>query len=166
MSRADSILTSVVDHYSSVDPASLKTSLPYAHAQMNLASVLRDRHGSEDEKMKAIQLFQAALKIVQRKYGQEHPLVGTIYNNMGLTHKMWGDYTKALPLYQQSLDIRSRNLPPQHPDLIITLNNLAECLRSMGKEDAAQAVQQKMMQIMEVDVSEETEATKAEGTKS
>lgn len=131
---------------------------------MNLAAVVRDRTdgNTEENRQEAIALFRSALKIAQRKYGDEHPLVATIMNNLGLTYKCANDLPNALSLYQSALGIRSRNLPPRHPDLIITLNNLAECLRAMGQEEKAQAIQQKMMQIMEAD--ENDAAQEAEKT--
>ncbi|MDR3417366.1 MAG: tetratricopeptide repeat protein, partial [Nevskia sp.] len=132
-------------------PSSASTSLPLAQSQLNLAGVLREIGGAP-EVDEAIRLFQSALRIVLRKYGEEHPLVATILNNLALTYKSTGDFASALPLYHRAVGIRSRNLPPAHPDTIVALNNLAECLRAMGEGDKAKAIQQKMIDM--VDASE------------
>jgi hypothetical protein len=96
---------------------------------------------------------------VMRKYGEEHPLVATILNNLAFAHKSSRNYPLALPLYQRSLGIRSRNLPPRHPDVVVAMNNLAECLRAMGEGEKADVVQRKMIEMVEAEETQETTTT-------
>jgi hypothetical protein len=72
---------------------------------------LNDNAATEQQ---AIELQESALKIMKRRYGDEHLSTATAMNNLGFTYKLIKSYDKALPLYQ-GVTILMIATSPFHP---------------------------------------------------
>jgi len=65
--------------------------------------------------------FEAALKVLERLLGEEHPDVATALNNLALLHYSRGNFEAAEPLYQRALVIDEKVLGDDHPGVATDL---------------------------------------------
>ncbi|HEU5376732.1 MAG TPA: tetratricopeptide repeat protein [Ktedonobacteraceae bacterium] len=97
----------------------------------------------------AERLFQQALDIRKRIFGDIHPEVATLLNNLALLHDERGFYTRAEHLYQQAQEIWEKALGSNDPHVATCLANLAECYRQQSKYEQAKSLYQRALTIEE-----------------
>ncbi len=113
--------------------------LPAGHEEkkaecLNNAGVGFHHAGEYD---KALLLFEQALQIDKKAYGNKHPFYALSLNNLAVLYNSQGKYDQALPLFKQALQIRKEVLGLQHPRYAESLNNLAVLYRAQGEYDKA-----------------------------
>lgn len=129
------------------------------------ASNQADRFGAEDTRpaLTWYQLAQAeqaqrkfdqaelhygqALTRVQHVKGEAHPEVAAVLNNLGVLHRLHGQYAEAEPLLKRALAIKEQALGSGHPDVALGLNNLAMVYDSQGRYDQAEPLSRRALAI-------------------
>lgn len=80
----------------------------------------------------ALRYYYRVLYTAQSKFGENHPDVATIYNNIGVTYNSRHDYFKALEMHKKALKIRKELYGENHPDVALSLYNLGSLCHSAG----------------------------------
>ena len=86
---------------------------------------------------KALEYFEKSLAIDLKTLGDEHPIVATSYNNIGMVWKRKGEYDKALEYYEKCLAIRLKTLGAEHPSVATSYNNIGVVWNLERKYDKA-----------------------------
>ena len=97
----------------------------------------------------ALSYVQRALKIDEKVYGPEHPLVAIYANNIGTILKDKGDLDGALSYAQRALKIDEKLYGPEHPEVAIDVNNIGQILQAKGNLDGAISYAQRALKIDE-----------------
>lgn len=107
----------------------------------NLAGLHRDR-STPEEYDRAEQLYREALEIRTAVFGEMHPEIGKMYNNLGKLLQEKGDLAGADQALRQALAIlrREGGLGQEHQYIARLLHSLAEVRMTMGDLDAARAL--------------------------
>ena len=66
--------------------------------------------------------FRKALDMGREFYGEKHPLVAGIMNDMGALYTRQGDYAAAVDYFRKVLEIRKEVLGECHPDVLMSYN--------------------------------------------
>lgn len=104
-------------------------SAEYANSINNLGGVYQKQENYE----KAEELYQQALDINKKIFGDNHPATAYILNNLGGVYQTQEQYKKAEPLLHESFEIRKNLLGEDHPDTAMSLNNLAGLYQAQGQ---------------------------------
>ncbi len=72
----------------------------------------------------AIDYYEKALAIDLKGYGEQHPQVAILYNNLGSAWYSLGKYQKAIDYYEKALAILLKVFGEQHPDTQLVKSNL------------------------------------------
>ena len=72
----------------------------------------------------ALEYYKQALSIRKHVFGDSHPEVATLYNNLGYVYSERNDYTHALEYYQQALSIWKLEYGEFHPNVATLYNNI------------------------------------------
>jgi tetratricopeptide (TPR) repeat protein len=86
----------------------------------------------------AQQHYERALHLARTAYGDDHPYVATILNNLGTLHEARGEFCVAMDRLQESLHIDEQLYGRSHFRIAIRLNNMGRVCAAMG--DPLQAV--------------------------
>jgi tetratricopeptide (TPR) repeat protein len=86
----------------------------------------------------AVGLWSAALDVIERDLGPDHPDALTSRNNLANAYYTAGDLVRAIPLHEATLADSERILGPDHPDALTSRNNLANAYETAG--DLARAI--------------------------
>jgi tetratricopeptide (TPR) repeat protein len=89
---------------------------------LDLQVVQLYRQGKYNE---AIQIAERALALSEKKFGPDHPSVGTSLNYLVQLYRLQGRYGAAERLNKRPLAIHEKALGPDHPDVAAALSNLA-----------------------------------------
>ena len=73
----------------------------------------------------AKELYEKALTIRKKIFGEDHAGVGTSYNNLALAYDTLGEYNQAKELYGKALLIRKTIFGEDHADVATSYNDLA-----------------------------------------
>ncbi len=85
----------------------------------------------------AIHLFEKALASNLKMFGEEHPTVATLRNNLGSAWDSLGDYQKAISYYEQALASVLKTYGEDHPNVATGRNNLGLTWASLGNYQKA-----------------------------
>jgi tetratricopeptide (TPR) repeat protein len=96
---------------------------------------------------KAEPLYQEALRIRKKVFGNEHPNTALSLSNLGSLYYSMREYSKAQPIYQEALLIRRKVLGREHPETALSLNNLALLYQDMGEYAKAESLDQEALRI-------------------
>ncbi len=123
----------------------LANSLERAQADYILGLLFRDAD-TDSSKM----YLERSLAIRKRLLGEKHPLIGDIYNNLGIIFYLNEDAEKALEYYKKAAELRKLR-GQNHPSLGSTFMNMANVLSEIGDYsnalvyyDSALAIQNKI----------------------
>jgi tetratricopeptide (TPR) repeat protein len=94
-------------------------------------------------------LYERALAIREKVFGEEHPDVATSLNNLALLYDNQGEYEQAKPLYERALAIYENVYGKEHPDVATDLNNLAGLYRIQGEYEQAKLLYERALAIRE-----------------
>ena len=94
-----------------------------------------------DESMynKALPLFERALELTKKKYGDDYPDTATLYDNLGYIYMLIGQHSKAYDEYlKKALDIRERVFKnEQHLDIATSYMHVGHYYSQTGNGRAA-----------------------------
>jgi tetratricopeptide (TPR) repeat protein len=82
-------------------------------------------------------LLERAMDISVRRYGNGHPKLSAIANNLGRVHRNLGDDTAALQCFDQALAIDQAAYGHSHPHVAEVVNNYGICLQKKGDSQLA-----------------------------
>ncbi|MHC5716723.1 tetratricopeptide repeat protein [Nostoc sp.] len=69
-------------------------------------------------------LSKKALELSQRLLGDDHPFIGTSYNDLAGLYYSQGRYSEAEPLSKKALELSQRLLGEEHPTTATIRKNL------------------------------------------
>jgi tetratricopeptide (TPR) repeat protein/predicted Ser/Thr protein kinase len=101
-------------------------------AYANLANAL-----PKEQRKERIDLYERALTIIKKHYGETHPWVGGMMVNIALIHVDLEEYEQAQQVYKDALALQEKSLGSEHVDLISTLFNLADAHSRAGEHEDA-----------------------------
>ena len=87
---------------------------------------------------KAIEYYEQALTIDKAVYGDRHPTVAIMLNNIGSAWYALGDAKKAIEYYEQALTIDKEVYGDRHPNVAIDLNNIGSAWYALGDSRRAE----------------------------
>jgi CHAT domain-containing protein/tetratricopeptide (TPR) repeat protein len=90
-----------------------------------------------------------AVKLAERQFGSDHPLVGTSLSNLASLYNRQGRYSEAEPLYKRALSIAEKTLGANNPTVGIRLNNIAELYKAQGRYVEAEPLLKQSLVIVE-----------------
>ena len=93
--------------------------------------------------------YLEALRIVQKVRGPDHPDVAAILNNLGVLHRMHGQYPEAEHYLERALAIKEGAHGPSHPDVALTVTNLAQLHVAKGEYETAAPLYERALVIYE-----------------
>ena len=105
---------------------------PYTTTSVQLGSNSR-------ENQRAIGYYTKALEINLKVYGDKHPDVAMVYNNLGSALGKISDNQKAIDYYTKALEICTEKLGPEHPHTKMVKANLEAAEKAL-KAPASGAV--------------------------
>jgi tetratricopeptide (TPR) repeat protein len=82
-------------------------------------------------------LYQRALAIDEKVYGQDHPEVATDLRSLAILYEDQGKFEQAEPLYQRALAIREQVFGSDHPATIRVRKNYSDHLEKMKQKTKA-----------------------------
>ena len=85
----------------------------------------------------AIEYYEQALSIGKEVYGDRHPNVATMLNNIGVAWRVLGEPKKALEYLEQALGIDKEVYGERHPDVARDLNNIGVAWKALGEPKKA-----------------------------
>ena len=93
--------------------------------------------------------LERALTLAEKTYGQDHPIVATIVNNLGGVLRALGDMQGAKEHFERALKIDENTYGPAHPRVAINVNNLGGVLRDIGDLQGAKQHFERALKIDE-----------------
>lgn len=114
--------------------------------------------GDPDE---AASLVEAAMEVVVRTLGPDHPRAATLLDKLGAIESARESLTTSLEYREQALARIQSALGPRHPEVGRVLNNLAVVRGKMGEFDEARAV---LEQALDIDLQIHGELHPSTGT--
>ncbi len=88
-------------------------------------SILAAHVGREGDRERSRTLLGEALAVLSDTLGREHPRVGLVENNLGLTLMRLGETGEAITHLTHALGVLQRTLPDEHPNIAYALTNLS-----------------------------------------
>ena len=82
-------------------------------------------------------LFERALALAGRFYGETHPQVSSIANNLGRVHRQLGNLDDAKACFERSMSIDTEVYGESDPHLAAAFNNYGIVLQQAGDADGA-----------------------------
>ncbi|XOF32226.1 MAG: tetratricopeptide repeat protein [Candidatus Electrothrix sp. YB6] len=89
---------------------------------------------------KAEPLFQRALDITEKSFGENHPYVAASFNNLAALYYAQKKYSKAATMFEQAISIMQKRFPTGHPDIDLYQANYDELKRSMTATSVSQNI--------------------------
>ncbi len=105
---------------------------------------LNERAGALYQKgqySEAAELAEESLKVAEKKFGDNHPNVALLLNNLARLYYAQGKYDDAEPLYRRSLTISEKALGEDHPNVAMSLENLALLLKKTERDAEAERME-------------------------
>ncbi len=94
-------------------------------------------------------LFERALALATDFYGETHPRVSAIANNLGRMHRQIGNLEEAKACFQRSLSIDHEVYGDTDPHAASVFNNLGIAMHESGDAKAAQQHFERALQVFE-----------------
>lgn len=91
--------------------------------------------------------YGQALTRLQQIKGETHPEVAAVLNNLGVLHRLHGQYAEAEPLLKRALAIKEQAFGAWHQDVALGLNNLAMVYDTQGRYDQAEPLYRRALAI-------------------
>jgi tetratricopeptide (TPR) repeat protein len=96
---------------------------------------------------KATELYEKALNLRRKLYGDDHPRVATTYLNMGTVYIGEGDYDQALACFNRAWAIWKKTIGENHPNSALTQLNMGQVYFQQGNYEEALAHYNKALKI-------------------
>lgn len=99
------------------------------------------RHAAYHE---ALQTSRDLLEACLALFGESHPTTASAYNNIGLMHKMLGEFDDSRTNYQKALDLYGDVVGTDHGSYAAALNNLGNLDRAQSTMDENLSVEERL----------------------
>lgn len=86
---------------------------------------------------KAIEVYKIAEKLIINKYGDEYPLLGAVYSNLGVIYGLKGDYNQAIQFHSNAIRLFRKDSIKSKVSLQGTKYNLVEAQLKLGYNQLA-----------------------------
>lgn len=93
--------------------------------------------------------LERAVELGRARWGNEHGLVATAINHLGMALEHQEDFAGANMKYREALALREASLGPEHPQVATSLNNVALMERKAGELKVAQELVSRGLEIRE-----------------
>ena len=97
----------------------------------------------------ATPIAERVLTLAERRFGSDHPQVGTRLNDLALLYRAQGRYADAEPLYKRDLGIVEKAFGPDHLQVSTTLISLGIIYQAQGRYDEAEPQLERALAIRE-----------------
>ena len=104
---------------------------------------------SRAQYVEAKDLYERALKIVDRADGPDHQRLASIVSNLGQVLQDLGDLEGARENTERALKMGEAAYGPDHPSVAIRLNNLGTVLKALGDLEGAREKMERALSIDE-----------------
>jgi tetratricopeptide (TPR) repeat protein len=101
------------------------------HNQLFLFFEYLDIHRKKGNYEEARELYLKSLQKMESLYGQNHPSIADIMNNLGMLLKKEGKYNEALDYLKQAIKISKHYYGQEHPSVGIYLTNIGDIQRKV-----------------------------------
>ena len=118
-------------------------------AAKQLADIYENGAGTDIDYREALQWYKKAADISEHIFGEEHPIVAAIYNNIGNVYRERGNCPLALEWLQKALAVQEKVLGMEHPDTASSYNNIGGVCHTQGDYSQALMWYQKALAIVE-----------------
>jgi len=122
-----------------------------ATSKFHLADCLRLQGNREEARA----MYNAALDICTRLFGEEHPKIADIINDLGLLLSEEGKLQEAMACYRKAFEIRQRYFEENSFEISESLNNIAACYLKQGNYADAEPLLVKVVAIRRAVLGEE-----------
>jgi CHAT domain-containing protein/Tfp pilus assembly protein PilF len=119
------------------------------YRRVHAAVVNAEQFGAPDQQAAAGKAWEAALRLAQEVFGEQHPITAEVANRAGWAHYRPGAYARAEPLLQRALAIREKALGSKHPDTASSLDDLAGLYIEMADYGKAKPLLERALAIRE-----------------
>lgn len=92
--------------------------IAHFYNNMTLVSIEQEKY------FDALENAKTALNIYEKYLPNDHPDMGSIYDNIGLIYRCLGHFNLALDYHKQSLEIRKKSLPWNHSLIALTYRHI------------------------------------------
>ena len=101
----------------------------------------------ENDSVKALEFLQKILKLQIQAYGENHPILATTYDAIGLVYNSSGKYDKALVSHQKALQIKHTALGDKHPDVATSYNYIGNAYNGLRDYESALKYHKMVLEI-------------------
>jgi len=107
-------------------------SLPDRDKELALAALQSTitEHYQRGEFGSALQVSKDLMRQTEQHFGKEHPATASAYNNVGLMHKLLGDFVEARSHYNVAMRVYANVVGRDHASYAMTLHNLGSLNKS------------------------------------
>ena len=107
-------------------------SLPDRDKELALAALQSTitEHYQRGEFGSALEVSKDLMRQTEQHFGKEHPATASAYNNVGLMHKLLGDFVEARSHYNVAMRIYANVVGRDHASYAMTLHNLGSLNKS------------------------------------
>ncbi len=126
------------------ESSKLLSNIPQTAGMLNKLAAL---YHSQENYSVAERLYKRALKVSEKKVGDQHREAATILNNLASLYHDQERYSKAEPLYKRSLAILEKVFGPDHPKVATRLRNLMDLYRVQGRKKEVASLDKRLKTI-------------------
>ncbi|MCG8408988.1 MAG: serine/threonine-protein kinase [Phycisphaerales bacterium] len=130
--KSETLLREVLKHCRKTLPRNNELTLA---CENDLGILHLDQNRLDEAKTLFLEAFDAG----QAMLDGDHPLIGQLMNNLGITCRRLELYRESEAWLEKALKFQRRSLPPNHPDIIRTCSNLGHVYYENGKLEEAKA---------------------------
>ena len=98
---------------------------------------LGDFHFNKENYQDALHVYQRALDITRKHFGEEHTRTADSFHSLGNTQYQLGDYTSALQSKQHALDVRRKLFGEKHADTAHSYHSFGVTQHQLGDYTSA-----------------------------
>ncbi|MCS6904633.1 MAG: tetratricopeptide repeat protein [Bacteroidia bacterium] len=119
----------------------------YPGALGNCKTNLGASYSKKNDLTRALALYEEAIELKRKDFGEESLDLASTYNNIGLLYIKKSDYTKAVEYFNKALAIWQKRLSENHPYLITLYNNLGQAYFELQENEQAKQYIEKALRL-------------------
>lgn len=104
-------------------------------------------HTQQGDMTLAEHWYEQGLSVTLARFGSEHPVVITSFNNLACFYEQVGQLAKAEPLYLRAIDLGNRLVGKDSLAVATSLNNLASLYRKQQRYTEAESLYQQALDL-------------------
>jgi len=134
-------------YISHAQPAAAPEASATAQPDSDLAGLIE--RALKSSPREAIPLYEKALALMQKHFGENDKNLQTFYFALGNSHQSIREYRRAIEYFRRSLAIRERESGPEHADLAFDLSAMGVAHQELGEYKQALSLHQRALAIRE-----------------